>query len=726
MASIILPVSSPAPTSQASMSKRRRASRACLACRARKVRCDVVLCGKPCTNCRLDFSECVVQLRRKNRCRNIVVPSNNRPLSVKVVENDQDNPTDPVQISTPVKSSAAPWVSPPADEAPKSTSTDSIAPLEWGNVLPPDLPLATTIAPTQSLTSLSDIVANEAVSCMPALTNYASPERGSSGDNDLPDNGDSSYNLDNNLADFEMLIVNSIEDDEYDKNNSPGDTTQVVEHEIIHKKSQKDDTVATHLLGPKTDSSATCSSASNVTTLFTETDTSGFGVADPEGCDSSEAWQSMHFPFSSSLFTTTNADILSMPFSAAVDCIPPWPINSSHFLTGKGTATLKGGLAHTPSSASRRYIRANQWSRETTPRSRTSFSKTWSEPKISKNAPTTTADGAKSATHNFVIFSRYSFLSSSLLWKLDHEDDAMLLEQRGCLHVPKKPVLDDIMKQYFLNVHPILPLLNELDFWTMYNSPTPLSAPFYQTSLFLFQSMLFFVCPFVSQSTLAKLNFSSVPEARASFYRRAKMLFHLEEGRDDVSTAQGALLLTYQSSSIKDRTNSYWLNVAIHFARSANAHRYFDLPSNQARQRTVLKRLWWCCVWRDKVVSLGLRRPTHIHPADFDVTRSGLDEQDTCEEFTSSIVFTPASKRAISHVFARLCELAGILTGMLDICYPASGESLHVGKASMAQEYVVKLDAWYERSAAQFKDSIERAENEEFLSLFTNAAYIYY
>lgn len=46
---------------------KRRSSRACLSCRSRKVRCDVVNCGPPCTNCRLDDVECV--LRESSRGR---------------------------------------------------------------------------------------------------------------------------------------------------------------------------------------------------------------------------------------------------------------------------------------------------------------------------------------------------------------------------------------------------------------------------------------------------------------------------------------------------------------------------------------------------------------------------------------------------------------------------------------------------------------------------------
>lgn len=35
-----------------------RAGHACLACRARKVRCNVAIHGAPCVNCRIDNKEC--------------------------------------------------------------------------------------------------------------------------------------------------------------------------------------------------------------------------------------------------------------------------------------------------------------------------------------------------------------------------------------------------------------------------------------------------------------------------------------------------------------------------------------------------------------------------------------------------------------------------------------------------------------------------------------------
>ncbi|OAX78512.1 hypothetical protein ACJ72_07177 [Emergomyces africanus] len=45
----------------------KRASAACRSCRARKVRCDVLLKSTPCTNCRLDGAECVIAESKRTK-----------------------------------------------------------------------------------------------------------------------------------------------------------------------------------------------------------------------------------------------------------------------------------------------------------------------------------------------------------------------------------------------------------------------------------------------------------------------------------------------------------------------------------------------------------------------------------------------------------------------------------------------------------------------------------
>ena len=48
-----------------------RSSQACQACRGRKVRCDVLTSGPPCTNCRLDRLDCVVSASRRGKGKHI-------------------------------------------------------------------------------------------------------------------------------------------------------------------------------------------------------------------------------------------------------------------------------------------------------------------------------------------------------------------------------------------------------------------------------------------------------------------------------------------------------------------------------------------------------------------------------------------------------------------------------------------------------------------------------
>jgi hypothetical protein len=63
-------------------SVKRRASKACQCCRARKVRCNVTEHGAPCTNCRLDEVDCIVsESRRKKSVYNSSPASDGRSRS---------------------------------------------------------------------------------------------------------------------------------------------------------------------------------------------------------------------------------------------------------------------------------------------------------------------------------------------------------------------------------------------------------------------------------------------------------------------------------------------------------------------------------------------------------------------------------------------------------------------------------------------------------------------
>lgn len=92
---------------------------------------------------------------------------------------------------------------------------------------------------------------------------------------------------------------------------------------------------------------------------------------------------------------------------------------------------------------------------------------------------------------NSVVYTYYPFLTLDNLFSCPpHDVDFM--EAEGCFHLPTRRIMDQIVRQYFLHVHPLLPILNEGDFWEMYynkrtNEPSTMS-------LLVFQAMMFVSC----------------------------------------------------------------------------------------------------------------------------------------------------------------------------------------------------------------------------------------
>lgn len=92
-----------------------------------------------------------------------------------------------------------------------------------------------------------------------------------------------------------------------------------------------------------------------------------------------------------------------------------------------------------------------------------------------------------------VSYSHYSFLTAGRLHAIPAED-VNYLESQGCLHIPTQPWLDDLVEHYFLQVHVVLPILSEGDFWEMYYQSNKPGGSREKISLLVFQAMLYASC----------------------------------------------------------------------------------------------------------------------------------------------------------------------------------------------------------------------------------------
>ncbi|KAM6513191.1 hypothetical protein FALCPG4_015653 [Fusarium falciforme] len=331
--------------------------------------------------------------------------------------------------------------------------------------------------------------------------------------------------------------------------------------------------------------------------------------------------------------------------------------------------------------------------------------------------------------------------------------DINFLESQGCFLVPVRHILDEFVEQYFLHSHPLLPFLDEGEFWGMY-SPQASEDSEETMPLLVFYSILFSSCNFVSQASIVALGFPSIRAARASLYRRAKLLYDLETELSPVHLSQAALLLTYWSpsdSSRLKRPNSTWLSMAIQNARAAQGPKYAAMQTisktadvKHHKRQTSLKRLWWCCIIRDRILPLVVRRPLQITRSDFDFDKNhGLSYEDLQDEVERSSVYDPTAKHQLVEIFIYVVNLCTVLTDLITLVFPAEhvlDEELPLDSRELGRirDCRAALKMWYESAARDFPvpagastpvtnmPCLGRDFCHESTILYTNVMYMYY
>ncbi|KAH6715892.1 hypothetical protein BKA61DRAFT_733726 [Leptodontidium sp. MPI-SDFR-AT-0119] len=279
-----------------------------------------------------------------------------------------------------------------------------------------------------------------------------------------------------------------------------------------------------------------------------------------------------------------------------------------------------------------------------------------------------------SSLHPDMIYSYFDFIEAETFSHIAPED-FKFLEFKGCFHLPARPVLDDLVREYFLHVHPVLPVIDERSFWEMYfpRENNRRRSGGQKIPLFVFRAMLFVSCGYISANTAHQMGFQTVVEARTCFYRRAKLLHDFDTTSDPIGLSQGALLLAYYSSEREPMANSSWLRLAIQFANAANVAMYDQDSTISTEERLNRKRLWWCIILRDRILPLGVRRSIQITRENFDFTTPRLSEKDLEREFESSCVYDAETKRDLARIFLAQLDLAVELTDALSYVYPANG-----------------------------------------------------
>ncbi|KAK1969265.1 fungal-specific transcription factor domain-containing protein [Colletotrichum sublineola] len=353
------------------------------------------------------------------------------------------------------------------------------------------------------------------------------------------------------------------------------------------------------------------------------------------------------------------------------------------------------------------------------------------------------ANGQQSSLGIDVTYSFYPFLALGNLHGIPPQD-VNYLELQGCLRVPMRTILDEFVQHYFLHVHPLFPMVNEGDFWDMYCTNPYNHVSTDKLSLLVFQAMLFSSCNFVSRETIKTLGFATIRAARAAFYRRAKLLYDLESESSPLAISQAALLLSFWSSPTAPafrKANTAWLIIAIQNAKMVEAHHYAT-RSAPPKKRNLLKRIWWCCIIRDRIVGLGLRRSLQITRSHFDFdSNEALGFSDLADEFERSRVYNPDTKRCLAEILEQLVELCIVLTDTLILVFPLDdrpgwGREMRSEEQDKVRGCKIALRRWYKGATLRFPmfggGSVARVKSSgndfrhDSVILYTNLMYMYY
>lgn len=210
--------------------------------------------------------------------------------------------------------------------------------------------------------------------------------------------------------------------------------------------------------------------------------------------------------------------------------------------------------------------------------------------------------------------------------KLDPED-IVYLDKKSALEIPPQQLRDELLRNYVEFVHPFMPLLNIHDLIATIDRNDGTSP----VSLLLFQAIMFSAVATIDIGHLKAAGFATRRDARRAFFTKTRLLYDFDIEIDRISLIQSLLLMTYWYETPDDQKDSHhWMGIAVSLSHTIGLHRNpeksaaMDLP-----RKRLWKRIWWSTYMRDRLVALGMRRPTRIKNADFDVPMLEVSDFET-------------------------------------------------------------------------------------------------
>ncbi|KAK4499608.1 hypothetical protein PRZ48_010126 [Zasmidium cellare] len=242
-------------------------------------------------------------------------------------------------------------------------------------------------------------------------------------------------------------------------------------------------------------------------------------------------------------------------------------------------------------------------------------------------------------------------------------EDFEYLDRKGAFTIPDPDLRVEILRAYLFSVHPFMPVLDYRGFITAILNDQPGN----RVSLLLFQAVMFAGLHSLQQPILHRLGFELAKQARVVFFNRVRLLYEFDVEPDITAVFQSLVLMSSWYSKWDSRRDTWhWTGLAYDVARRMGLHREPTAKFATERIRRFRRRLWWSLYIRDRLISLGTRRPMRIYDADCDVGMLTIEDFDLepLDECYRGQALTPGTMqmKAIALMcvhLAKLCVHAG-------------------------------------------------------------------
>ncbi|KHO01633.1 uncharacterized protein MAM_00634 [Metarhizium album ARSEF 1941] len=262
------------------------------------------------------------------------------------------------------------------------------------------------------------------------------------------------------------------------------------------------------------------------------------------------------------------------------------------------------------------------------------------------------------------------------------------LRDEGALALPDVQACLPALRAYFTWFHPGFPILDRAEVTRRLTAM--------DISRFLLQAMLFIGTTYCDDDTIVAMGFKDRSEAKRILHTRARLLFHADWEKDEITLIQSIFLMSFWRGGPADvRDVRYWLGVVITLSESYGLHRSPPRPrprstSKSAHMNRMRRRIWWSIYVRERQVAAALGLPSRIRDEDCDIEPLGATDLESEALCANDPLFGSCQPEHITYAI-RMVEIARLLGRVIDLHFAPGRRASTAGDVSDLDN---ALEAW--------------------------------